>query len=454
MKKNYVLIFIGLGALLIMSVFLHSNQVKARNSDMNCATVPVGLISWWQGEGTGLDALVINNGTVGNGVTFVQGIVGNSFSFNGQGYVTVPDSATLNPVNFTIDAWIKRNSSTYDYGAIVVKKGGNDQSGYSLESSFGGIGFWVNILGKGWVESPAASINPDQWYHVAGVYDGSVISLYVNGVSVGTPTPSEGSIAFSNSALNIGHDTSHTERHYNGLIDEVHLFNRALSPAEIQEIYSAGSAGLCQNTLIRVRLPIVTNQIPSLSGKVTMNGSPASNVPLDLRFNDGTSWSTFASTTTDAKGNYIFQNAPALKNGQKYYVRYLNNSDPSRLYTWHTPENTTYGSVTTVVFDPFDIANIILQSPEPGATVSLPVTFTWTLRPASPNDNYEFNLFDPADGNPYYYTNPPLGYKNAYGLRSLPANFVKGVEYGWDIFVYSPDGGYGESYYYYPVTFK
>lgn len=202
-----------------------------------------------------------------------------------------------------------------------------------------------------------------------------------------------------------------------------------------------------------IYLPVTLRQIPSLSGRVTMNGSPASGVSLELRFYDGSSWSTRASTATDATGFYIFDSVPALQSGQRYYVRYLNTTDTSRLFRWDTPVYTTYGTAPMVIFDTFDIADIVLQSPQPGE-VSLPVTFTWASRPATPNDNYEFNLYDPTDNDPFFYTAPPLGNVTSYTLGGLPAGFVYGVEYGWFISVYGPDGGYGESYYSYGVIFR
>jgi hypothetical protein len=74
---------------------------------------------------------------------------------------------------------------------------------------------------------------------VAGVYDGSTIRLYVNGVLVGSPTPAPGSIVASGNDLELGSDPSNPDRLFNGLIDEAALYSRALSDQEIQTIYNA-----------------------------------------------------------------------------------------------------------------------------------------------------------------------------------------------------------------------
>ena len=61
-----------------------------------------------------------------------------------------------------------------------------------------------------------------------------------------------------------------------------------------------------------------------ISGRVLYNGSPAGGVGLEMRFYNGSAWSTQASTTTAGNGTYQFTNLPSLSSGQSYYVRYLN----------------------------------------------------------------------------------------------------------------------------------
>ncbi len=82
--------------------------------------------------------------------------------------------------------------------------------------------------------------------------------------------------------------------------------------------------------LRRVYLPMVIKPpevVPGLTGKVTINGVPIGGISLDLRFYDGSNFSTVASTTTGTDGNYLFSGVPALQTGQFYYVRYPNNEE-------------------------------------------------------------------------------------------------------------------------------
>jgi hypothetical protein len=92
----------------------------------------------------------------------------------------------------------------------------------------------------------------------------------------------------------------------------------------------------------------------------------------------------------------------------------------------------------------FDIKGLSLISPNMDATVPLPVTFTWEKRVASPNDSYQFMLYDSSDFDPYFETSPlELGYVDHFTLASLPPGFTYDVSYGWEIWIRQADGAYG-----------
>ena len=207
---------------------------------------------------------------------------------------------------------------------------------------------------------------------------------------------------------------------------------------------AAETAGLTTPTAWAY-LPLIRKQLPGISGRVALSSTPTAGVSLELGFYNGSSWSTLATTTTGADGGFSFTGVPSLGPGQKYDVRYENlTGTPGRLRIWGTRELTSYAAGSEVEIGNFDIADIALVAPADGATVSLPYTFQWTPRPATPSDTYEFDLYDPTDGDPYFA--PPLGYVGSYTLSGLPASFSPCVQYAWEIWVYSPDGGFGISY--------
>jgi photosystem II stability/assembly factor-like uncharacterized protein len=196
----------------------------------------------------------------------------------------------------------------------------------------------------------------------------------------------------------------------------------------------------------RTYLPVVSKSRTGIYGRVTENGVTAAGIPLELRFYNGSAWSTLASTTTQIGGWFAFNTAPSLGAGQGYYVRYQNTTGTGRVWTWHTRALTTYAAGSSAHIGDFDIADIGLIAPANNAAVSLPHTFQWLPRAATPSDSYEFDLYAPNTGSPYFYTDPLLGYVGSYTLNALPVGFQIGQAYAWEIWVYSPDGGYGISF--------
>lgn len=191
-------------------------------------------------------------------------------------------------------------------------------------------------------------------------------------------------------------------------------------------------------------------------GRVTYNGTATPGIELNLRFYNGASWSTAATTTTSSSGNYRFANVPSLGAGQVYYVRYgPNNTAPWYLFAWYGPDITSYTAGTSVHGGDFEIVNVNLQSPAHGATLPLPVTFTWTRRSIG-TDTYRWVLFDPNNPDTSWITGD-LGYVDSFTLRNLPSGAEYGKQYGWYgwyVQVYNGPDSFGVSYYYRSITFS
>ncbi len=210
-----------------------------------------------------------------------------------------------------------------------------------------------------------------------------------------------------------------------------------------------------------VYLPIVSKPPSGINGRVTYQGNPVSGINLDLRFFDGSSWSTKASAKTQSDGTYQLTGAYvfSLQANQKYLVRYLNSSSggnvssPNYLLSWFGPDITSYRAGTSVGGGNVDIANIALASPATGATIGPPYTFQWAQRTTTPSDSYGVWIEDINVGGGYFESGP-LGYVNQYTLSSLPSGFTTGVQYYWGATLYMPDGGQGYSGEPWTVTFS
>ena len=211
-------------------------------------TPPAGMVSWWPGDGNANDIVGGNHGELMGGATFAPGMVGQAFSFDTSlnSGVTVSSSANLNITDaITIDAWVKPSSFPNAYPTVVRQdRTAGGFVSYALAVTHQGQAH-CNINSSRAVEQLVGGTVPlNKWTHLACTYDRVTIRTYVNGKEVATGSLSE-SIISSSLPLSIGGKEygSTVRRYFDGLIDEVELFNRALSAAEIKAIYDAGSAG-------------------------------------------------------------------------------------------------------------------------------------------------------------------------------------------------------------------
>jgi hypothetical protein len=186
---------------------------------------------------------------------------------------------------------------------------------------------------------------------------------------------------------------------------------------------------------------------------VTYSGAAASDIPLRLIICDELSAAAVQTTTTGADGGYLFSGVPALPAGKRYYVMFgPNGADDRYLSAWYGPDIPAYTAGASVAGGDFDIADANLTSPAPGATLPLPVTFTWERRSLAA-DTYRWILFDLDDSKPIKYTDD-LGYVGQFTLTGLPEGAELGTAYGWYVRVYNGPDSFGDSYYYGEITFS
>jgi hypothetical protein len=225
------------------------------------------------------------------------------------------------------------------------------------------------------------------------------------------------------------------------------------------------SAANSQGADLSTYLPFASyQQAPrGIHGLVTEGGVPAAGITVTLQLrNAANQVSQVMLDLTDANGYYSFIGAPTLANGDRYFVFYPNAEDTAaRVNYWAGFLINSYTAGDEINGTDFDIANIVLTNPAPGATVTLPTTFTWNPRAASPTDSYELNIVGDSEEDAdetYFYTIPPLGYVGHYTLNSLPGSMDYNETYGWTMWAYGPGGtfptgNFGTSYYVYIVTF-
>ena len=211
-----------------------------------------GLLGWWKfDETSGRDvADASGNGNIGkilNGQPRWQpsgGKIGGALLFDGKGdWVHVANEANFDCVaEVSVAAWIKVNRFDKDYQAIVTKGDSawriqRNQGADSIEFACSGLKIpsgspYGGLYGQ-------KGVNDGQWHHVAGVYDGQKMTLYVDGKE-DVSQPASGPINTNDQPVYIGENSEMTERFFNGLMDDVRVYNCALGRAEVAALYSEG----------------------------------------------------------------------------------------------------------------------------------------------------------------------------------------------------------------------
>ena len=246
--------------------FVRGYILESSPSTTTCVPAPSGLVSWWPGENDANDIQGSNHGTLQNGATFASGKVGQAISFDGvNDFIRIEDNSNLRlgTGEMTIDAWVIASPSN-TFRAIAAKVGlsfpfpgyalrvtdDNKVEFFAVDCATGSCGF--SLPGGSGSRQPVRStsvVADNNFHHVTGVRrsDGT-LEIYVDGVLENTRLEplrnTDSADPFTIAEINAGGP----EQPFNGIIDEVDIYNRALSTSEIQSIYNAGSAGKCANT--------------------------------------------------------------------------------------------------------------------------------------------------------------------------------------------------------------
>lgn len=176
-----------------------------------------------------------NHGTLANATRATLAKFGRSLSFNGSNsLVTVNDSNSLDLTNgMTISAWVYPTSWATGWKALVMKERPSGLAyALSANSDLGQPAASLRIAGADRSLSAGAHLPSNTWTHLVATYDGATQRLFVNGAQVGSRAQT-GTLETSASPLRIGGNTVWANEYFQGLIDEVRVYNRALSQTEI-----------------------------------------------------------------------------------------------------------------------------------------------------------------------------------------------------------------------------
>jgi Concanavalin A-like lectin/glucanases superfamily len=203
------------------------------------------------GERTGAtaaDSMKTNNGSIVGGVTLgAPGAIAtdsdSAMTFDGKsGYVGVPSSSSLNlSGDLTIEAWARPQALDSTLHSVVEKASKIGPGGLQYRLTLDSTNVWRGCLDSGSKESCLAAPTKavvGQWSHLVLTRSGSLMTLYVNGQSVATSTFA-GSLTTTTGMLSIGRAGGVASRYFAGSVDEVSVYNKALSASRVLAHYNA-----------------------------------------------------------------------------------------------------------------------------------------------------------------------------------------------------------------------
>jgi hypothetical protein len=225
-----------------------NKTVRARFA--SAVSIPSGLVANWRGETDATDLLGEHDGTffAGTSVTApsvtAQGKVSGAFSFDGTVHVRVPDSAALHLARLTVELWLVPTVLSGIHQTVIARGSStNNNDTWYLGLLNGRPRFWSH--GDVLLEGPS-TIPLNRWTHLAVSFDGSTKRLFVNGLQVASHA-GLGALVYDPAPVpvTIGADWSSNgpSELFTGRVDEVALYNRALTADEIAGIYNADFVG-------------------------------------------------------------------------------------------------------------------------------------------------------------------------------------------------------------------
>lgn len=206
-----------------------------------CSQMATGeLVGWWKFNEGGGSTVFDSSGHGHNGTRFgttawTQGYIDAGALSITSGGVNIPDSAQLRPSRITVCIWAYLSVSQQEY-ARLLEKGNDNNETYNFQISGQNLHFGMCNVGG---VAAQAQLPIGDWFFVTGVYDGDKLLLYINGdldnsSTVGSHTPcnSDGEL------LVVGNRPPDMDRPFNGLVDDVQIYNTGFSASEIWALYA------------------------------------------------------------------------------------------------------------------------------------------------------------------------------------------------------------------------
>jgi hypothetical protein len=328
---------------------------------------PGGLTGWWTGDGnnstTAPDIAGTNPGSLNGGVTYAAGRVGNAFSFDGGdgSFVNIADAPSLNATRATWGFWLKTTQTSAFVGLVGKHDAGGSVNGVTMQLDQGHARVEVKGNGPTLLLTGTSALADGQWHlMMLSFQSGGQTILYIDGQQQASGTAP--AFAFNATPLRFGRMLDNFWTPYNGLLDEVQIFNRVLPAGDIQFIFNAGAAGQIKG--VRVLSPhfIVTgfpsSPVAGTAGMFTVTvQDPFGETLTGYR---GTVHFTSSDGQAMLPGNYTFT---AADNGVHMFSATLKTAGLQSITATDTVDAATTGTQSAIMVTPAETTSLALTFP-------------------------------------------------------------------------------------------
>ncbi|MDE2022515.1 MAG: hypothetical protein KGI71_06425, partial [Patescibacteria group bacterium] len=237
----------------IQSTDAGGNLATSSNLTFNTATSSTlanGLVGYWSFDTSDVSGTSVtdlsgntNTGTAAETPTLVTGQVNQAIAFtDGVQQVNVGHGSSLNLTGpFSVSFWLFPTTTpgSVNYG-LFEKAQNYENAGFSAYYGYNSTDVYCNIGNGSGANAVASSVglNLNQWNHVVCLFDGSNLKVYVNGTQTGLSTGTSSATSSASDDMYLGSEGLDTDNHFFGDMDEFRIYNRALSPTEIGQLYA------------------------------------------------------------------------------------------------------------------------------------------------------------------------------------------------------------------------
>lgn len=313
-------------------------------------TATGGLLASWkfdEGSGNTVSDSSGNNyqGTI-HGASWSSKRSGSALKFNGvSDYVSIPSLPITNADSLTVVAWINSDFSKIGYifyhgdtGEFLLHNGERTRDGPVAGRYPNIASFSVKLSGSTWYDVYSSILTPNTWHQIVGVWTkGSSLKIYVDGALSG-----ENNAISSGYLLNVGpywlpslgvyNRGAEADTYFKGMLDEVMVYNRALSAQEINALYNDAPAVTRSNLEVSCKSSTSYSGFKvEIKGSLAINGTAISSAPILLSYsvNGGKSWADLTLVNTGSDGSYSAVWMPSVTGNYLIKATYEGNDDYS-----------------------------------------------------------------------------------------------------------------------------